>query len=792
MTPCQDGIPRPCKRSGISCCAPLSKPPFAVVAGLLLTLFVTAVSAGTLAGSVVDQELGTPVPGVLIRALSLPPPTSAGADRPLEITSQRRSHHSVSDSAGAFGMTLAPGRWRLKAEILGYQSTHLDIDINASEGAATAATLRLRAQALMMDEMVVRARRLGAQEHSAVFVESIRMAEQGTYDVDVSEILDSAVGVDVRRYGGLGSFSAISIRGSTAEQVQIYLDGVPLTRAVGGGVDLGTLPVRGIESIEVYRGAVPGRFGGNSVGGVVHIRTLQALGRPRGRVEVTRGSFGTRQVSGSARNSWRRLQLLGLVDYSASDNDFRFLDDNGTEYNSQDDERTSRVNSDFGSFRLLTKAARPWGDGKLLVHNTFDVSHRGIPGIGNFQSLHTRLDRWRNATELEAFGTLAASGRSTYRLTLHRLVQQGEYKDPQGEVGTGTQHNRERTGSLGLRGEFSALILPPLEGLLTTFAGLRQEKFHSKNLRRPTRSPVSRRHTASLGAEVEVPLIGSRLHLSGGLQLDVLSDRLFGDTASTGGASGQAMANTDWQRGARVGLQWAITERLSFQGHVGRFQRPPSFFELFGDRGAVIGNTDLVSEESRSGDVGLVYRSETPGVFIPFVELASYRNSVDNLIRFVQNSQRVSRPHNIGRALLRGVEFRTQLAPVRSLRVGGNYVYQRAENRSPFSHERGNDLPNAPRHSISGRASLWAPLIRYRLSYESSHFLDRANLRGVPSRTIHNLSGSFLLRTSTELEWEVKNLTDNQLADLWGYPLPGRAYFASIKQDLQALLQPPR
>jgi len=62
----------------------------------------------------------------------------------------------------------------------------------------------------------------------------------------------------------------------------------------------------------------------------------------------------------------------------------------------------------------------------------------------------------------------------------------------------------------------------------------------------------------------------------------------------------------------------------------------------------------------------------------------------------------------------------------------------------------------------------------------------------VPSRTIHNLSGSFLLRTLTELEWEVKNLTDNQLADLWGYPLPGRAYFASIKQDLQALLQPPR
>jgi len=777
VIPCQNGNPQSRTRSGIFCCALSSTLQSAVVAGfLLLTLFSAPVCAGTLTGLVVDEELGTPVPGVLVQAHPRPPSTS-----------ERRSHHSVSDSAGAFGMILPPGLWLLEAQIIGYQRSHLDIAITVSEETGTTATLRLRAQALMMDEITVRARRLGAHEHSSVFVESIRMADQGTYDVDVSEILDSAVGVDVRRYGGLGSFSAISIRGSTAEQVQIYLDGVPLSGAAGGGVDLGSLPVRGIESIDVHRGAVPGRFGGNSIGGVVHIRTHQALGRPEGRVEMTHGSFGTRQISASARNSWRRLQLFGLLDYSASDNDFRFLDDNGTEYNAQDDERTSRVNSDFGSFRLLTKAARLWGHGKMLVHNTFDVSHRGIPGIGNFQSLHTRFDTWRNATELAAFGTLAASGRSTYRLTLHRLVQQGEYKDLRGEVGTGAQHNRERTNSIGLRGEFSALIFPPFDGLLTTFAGLRREKFDSRNLLRQTRLPASRRHTASMGAEVEVPLMG--LHLSGGLQLDALSDRLFDDAAATGGGSGQATRKTEWQRGTRIGFQWVIAERLSFQGHVGRSQRPPSFFELFGDRGSVIGNTELVSEQSRSGDIGFVFRDQEKRAFIQLAELTSYRTSVDNLIRFVQNSQRVSRPHNIGKALLRGVEFRTELAPLASLRVGSSYVYQRAENRSPFSFERGNDLPNAPRHTISGRASLWGPAIRYRLSYESRHFLDRANLRGVPSRTVHNLSGRFRLRSSTELEWEVKNLTDNQLADLWGYPLPGRAYFASLKQDLEDLLQ---
>ena len=240
MIPCQNGNPQSRTRSGIFCCALSSTLQSAVVAGfLLLTLFSAPVCAGTLTGLVVDEELGTPVPGVLVQAHPRPPSTS-----------ERRSHHSVSDSAGAFGMILPPGLWLLEAQIIGYQRSHLDIAITVSEETGTTATLRLRAQALMMDEITVRDRRLGAHEHSSVFVESIRMADQGTYDVDVSEILDSAVGVDVRRYGGLGSFSAISIRGSTAEQVQIYLDGVPLTRAVGGGVDLGTLPVRGIKSIE--------------------------------------------------------------------------------------------------------------------------------------------------------------------------------------------------------------------------------------------------------------------------------------------------------------------------------------------------------------------------------------------------------------------------------------------------------------------------------------------------------------------------------------------------------------
>jgi len=73
--------------------------------------------------------------------------------------------------------------------------------------------------------------------------------------------------------------------------------------------------------------------------------------------------------------------------------------------------------------------------------------------------------------------------------------------------------------------------------------------------------------------------------------------------------------------------------------------------------------------------------------------------------------------------------------------------------------------------------------IFYAFSHESRHFLDRANLRSVPERTVHNLGGDSKLPYDMALSWEVGNLTNNQVADLWGYPLPGRTYSLSLRYE---------
>ena len=162
-------------------------------------------------------------------------------------------------------------------------------------------------------------------------------------------------------------------------------------------------------------------------------------------------------------------------------------------------------------------------------------------------------------------------------------------------------------------------------------------------------------------------------------------------------------------------------------------------------------------------------------------ELVYYRNSIDNLIRFVQSTQQVSEPHNIDETALSGLETRINIRVDSRLSLGGNYVYQRARSRAPFSYERGNDLPNAPRHRFGLELSgSWSGNgFRYSFNRESRSFIDRANLNPVPARSVHGLGIDFPLVEGTRITMEVRNLGNNQIADVWGYPLPGRSYFVS-------------
>ena len=117
------------------------------------------------------------------------------------------------------------------------------------------------------------------------------------------------------------------------------------------------------------------------------------------------------------------------------------------------------------------------------------------------------------------------------------------------------------------------------------------------------------------------------------------------------------------------------------------------------------------------------------------------------------------------------------------MRLFGNYTLQDAEDTSDtFSH--GNALPGRPRHELHQSVELFAPLgkIVYAFDYIATNFLDRANAFVVDNRALHNVSVTLLpLGKRLKLTFEAKNITDNQVEDVRGFPLPGRSFVGSVE-----------
>ena len=101
------------------------------------------------------------------------------------------------------------------------------------------------------------------------------------YD-DLAALMREVPGVNVVRTGSIGAASTITLRGSNSDQVRVFVDGVPVNIVAGGGVDVSTLPIGDVESVEVYRGSSPLAFGESAMGGVVSI-TTRTPGQARAR-----------------------------------------------------------------------------------------------------------------------------------------------------------------------------------------------------------------------------------------------------------------------------------------------------------------------------------------------------------------------------------------------------------------------------------------------------------------------------------------------------------------------------
>jgi vitamin B12 transporter len=617
-------------------------------------------------------------------------------------------------------------------------------------------------------------------EDPSSFTTVIEMEDYQGEAKSVVEILDEAVGVQVRRFGGRGDPAEISIRGSTSSQVVVLMDGVRLNSAQTGGVDLSTLPVELIERIEVSRGGGSVQTGSDAIGGVVNLVTRRPGGAPRTTASFAAESFGTFAGSATHSGKWREIETsLGYSGYH-TDGDWEFYSarresDAGEIESSGPYER---VNNESEAHSVLLSLARDLGGwGRISVRDSFLYDSSGRPGPDwlNFgelrgQSLTAHQRRTRNVASavLDAAGLFDSPVGSSLQV-FHRY-DRSRFKDPEPPFLEAIDSDN-RNHSVGTRLNTDGMwSLGPTEHALSLGSEFRWDLLHAKN------DPDYERRTIGVFLQDEIGVWEERLRLIPAVRMD--------DTEGF---------DTEWL--PRLGVIVRVFPWFVIKGNVERSYRVPNFDELYFDEGAIRGNPNLKPEEAFNADVGIELGLDAWGPLESgWIEFALFHNDIDESILFQPISDKVVAATNTGPAEIDGLELAGGFRLFGWLGFSGNWTLM-----DPRVKATGTPLPGRARSEYLLRLELGPPnrvvrLVGERL-YTSEIPVTSSGGTRISARAIYGLSlgvdiaqlpfvGEHVPGRELLFSVAVKNLTDRSVRDSAFFPQPGRTLAFTLSWEL--------
>lgn len=588
----------------------------------------------------------------------------------------------------------------------------------------------------------------------------------------LAETIAHETGVQSTQAGAEGSWSTISIRGSTSAQTAVYLDGVLLNNASNGSVDLASLSLLDIDSIDLFRGETPVQLGFGGLGGAINLQTPKSVGT-KTRLLLGAGSFNARRAQVSHQQQLGRVAISANLSHQQSDNDFSYSNDNGTPLNVTDDRQERRRNAQFERTGLLLKAGYQHSD-TVRYDGSLQYSGRlqGVPHWRNFAGTLSTFDT--DALQVQLNQRRESVVQSNWNLVsgVYLTRNTEEFDDRLSQIGLGSQYTRTGVDVVGLR-SYQEHIGD--NGTLAINHDLRQEtlqqedRIGSENFRTQRRQ-LTGALQYSWFSNNEAWLVTPAFRYS------VLRDRY--DNASVNGNS-----RYDATRFApQIGLKWQRSAHTALTANLGKHFREPVFFELFGDRGLFRGNDNLTAEEGINADVGVAWLH--PDKQRSF-RLSLFRNSRDNLIARVFDSQGVGRAENIGDALITGVEANAQWRPTQQLGFTVNATLLSPRNLSRQAAFSGKTLPGQAKTTAYARVDYQQQRWRWWYSADLIYdrFFDEANLLVAEDQLIHSTGLSWnYQRLSASLL--LHNLGNDNAEDINGYPKPGRSVQFNVSYSL--------
>ncbi|MFL6582944.1 MAG: TonB-dependent receptor [Chthoniobacterales bacterium] len=553
----------------------------------------------------------------------------------------------------------------------------------------------------------------------------------------VVDALREVPGLSVVQTGPPGQLTSVFTRGLRSEHTQVLIDGIPINQGLQGAFNFADLTIDDVDHIEVVRGPQSTLYGPRALAGAIQIFTRRGSGETGAGWGFEGGSFN------STREFLESSGQLRDFDYSLG---------------------ASRFDSDFerpnNEYRNTSSVANVgWSpDEQLRISSlfTYSVADTGNPGsvLAPRPRDNFLTERWLLGPHIEFHPVEWWDHKLIFSYDHERQIN-----NPNEDFFVGpTRAVFERT-QVDYQNDIHATAwLTLTSGFFYSRLNAGQERpFVSQAF--GTQPTFVSDHTVETAAFVQASITPfDGLNIVGGGRYDHFNQ--FGDiwTWRVAGSYTYRPSGTTVHSSIATG-----------------FSPPSSQDKIFGN------NFGLEPERDLGWDAGITQRLWTDRVTIG---ATYFHNDLSNVIGFNGLFETL----NLGAARTQGIELEMHARPMTDLTLIATYTYLDAEKTSAaeISQPQGARLPRRPRNEGYASASyLWFKKLRTTVEAKFVNAREELNFGGpnfdIEDYAFLNIAVEYDVNANLSIFARIDNLTDEQYAEVFGFPALGRAAYGGFK-----------
>ncbi|MFH1379523.1 MAG: TonB-dependent receptor [bacterium] len=543
--------------------------------------------------------------------------------------------------------------------------------------------------------------------------------------VDMAELLDSTPSVDILEYGSFGSQRTVHLRGHSANQVLVLIDGRPANNPLNGIVDLSNIGLANVERVEILRGPASSIYGANAIGGVINIITKKGHTDMQTKLSLQGGSFKTYNASLVTGNE------LGKIDYLIS---YEYLSLEG-----------HRANSDFvGSYPFVSLGYDLNETNGFKISGGYAGTKKGSPGLITNVDLDDMQRDVKSNADLTYTGSLLQDQKIIIKAyNNYDKLAFIETREPLAET-------INITDVQGINGHVSQVV----GDIATVSVG----GAYADNELRSGGSGNHQFSSKSAYLDTDITYYQDNI-LKLGVRWDDYSN--FGDEVSKSAS-----------------IHYFVCTNVKLHALAAESFRIPTFNDLYwpvedyGIFGGVEGNSQLKPETAATYEGGI-------SGYFKFIQtdVTYFRSKLDDLIEWTVDNAWWWRPTNIASAIIEGIETEVQTDVGKYIKIHASHIYQKARN-----DQTDNWLIYRPHHIY--KAGVRAAIDSYALGlqgiYKTKRYANETNTAILGPNFLLNGNISYKINDIIRAHADVKNIFDRSYEEQRDYPLPGRAWYGGI------------